>query len=102
MANVLVAVLYGKVAKVLGFSYVCLYVSGIFYTAIYSLPYMFTNVPINSKHEHSPLPGKTPGEFFEVVKSPARGKNFLAKARPPGQKTPTPGSILEDLVSFSC
>ena len=36
-------------------------------------------------------PGQTPGEFFEVVKSPAPGQNFPAKARPPGQKTPTPG-----------
>ena len=36
-------------------------------------------------------PGKLPGNFFEVVKSPAPGKNFPAKAWPPGQKTPTPG-----------
>ena len=47
-------------------------------------------------------PGQTPGEFFEVVKSPAPGQSFPAKARPPGQKTLPPGSILEDLVSFSC
>ena len=38
-----------------------------------------------------PPPGKPPGNFFEVVKSPAPGQNFPAKARPPGQKTPTPG-----------
>ena len=36
-------------------------------------------------------PGKPPGNFFEVVESPAPGQNFPAKARPPGQKTPTPG-----------
>ena len=33
-------------------------------------------------------PGQTPGEFFEVVKSPAPAQNFPAKARPPGQKHP--------------
>ena len=38
----------------------------------------------------SPL-GKALGIYFEVVKSPAPGKNFPAKARPPGQKTPSPG-----------
>ena len=36
-------------------------------------------------------PGRPPGNFFEVVKSPAPGQNFPAKARPPAQKTPTPG-----------
>ena len=56
------------------------------------------NASINFKREH---PRQTPGEFFEVVKSPAPGQNFSAKAPPPGQKTPTPGSILEDLVSLS-
>ena len=34
-------------------------------------------------------PGQTPGEFFEVVKSPAPGQNFPAKARPPRQKKNT-------------
>ena len=39
-----------------------------------------------------PPPGKPPGKFFEVVKSPALGQNFPAKARPPwGKETPTPG-----------
>ena len=55
------------------------------------------NASINSKREH---PRQTPGEFFEVVKSPAPGQNFSAEALPPGtkntyprgQKTPTPGS----------
>ena len=47
------------------------------------------NASINSKREHPP--GKTPGNFFEVVKCPAPGQNFSAKARPLGQKTPTPG-----------
>ena len=52
---------------------------------------------INSKQEHPP-PGKPPGKFFEVVKSPAPGQNFPAEA----WKHLPPGSILEDLVSFSC
>ena len=56
---------------------------------------------INSKREHLPL-GQTPGDFFKVVKSPALGQNFPAKAQPPGQKHLPPGSILEDLVSLSC
>ena len=30
-------------------------------------------------------PGKLPGNFFNVVKSPAPGQNFYAKARPLGQ-----------------
>ena len=48
------------------------------------------NASINSKREHPP--GQTPGGFFKVVKSPAPGQNFPAKARPLGQKkTPTPG-----------
>ena len=49
----------------------------------------FRYASIKSKREHPP--GQTPGEFFEVVKSPAPGQNLPAKARPPGQKTPTPG-----------
>ena len=48
------------------------------------------------------LPGQTPGKFFKVVKSPASGQNFPARARLPGQKILTPGNILEDLVSLSC
>ena len=47
------------------------------------------NASINSKREH---PRQTPGEFFEVVKSPAPGQNFSAKALPPRTKTPTPES----------
>ena len=40
---------------------------------------------------HQSIPGaSTPGEFFELVKSPTPGQNFYAKARPPGQKAPTP------------
>ena len=31
-------------------------------------------------------PGQTPGEFFEVVKSPALGQNFSTKARPLGRE----------------
>ena len=45
---------------------------------------------IDSKREHPP-PGKPLGNFFEVVKSPAPGQNFPAKARPPGQKNTYPG-----------
>ena len=48
------------------------------------------------------IPRQTPGNFFEVVKSPAGGKIFLQKHGPRDKKTPTPGSILKDLVSFSC
>ena len=48
----------------------------------------------------SPPPsGTPPGNFFEVVKSPAPGQNFCAKARPRGKKAPSPG---EYLVSLSC
>ena len=32
-------------------------------------------------------PGHTLGDFSEVVKSPAPGQNFCAKARPPGEKS---------------
>ena len=35
-------------------------------------------------------PGKPPGNYFEVVKSPALGQNFSVKARPPGQKNTYP------------
>ena len=48
------------------------------------------NPSVNSRREHPP-PGRPPGNFFEVVESPAPGQNLPAKARPPGQKTPTPG-----------
>ena len=48
--------------------------------------YYVDNASIKSKREHPP-----PGNFFEVVKSPAPGQNFPAKARPRGKKTPTPG-----------
>ena len=47
-------------------------------------------------------PGKPPGNFFEVVRNPALGQIFLQKHCPQDKKTPTPGSILKDLVSFSC
>ena len=33
-----------------------------------------------------PPPGQTPGEFFEVVKSPALGQILSAKARPLGHE----------------
>ena len=63
----------------------------------FSFPKFFVHVfnresyaSIKSKREHPP-PGKPPGNFFEVVKSPAPGQNFPAKARLPGQKTPNPG-----------
>ena len=44
-----------------------------------------------------PSPGTPPGNFFEVVKSPAPGQNFCAKAQPMGQKAPTPGEYLVSL-----
>ena len=50
-----------------------------------------TYASINSKREHPP--GQTPGEIFEVVKSPAPGQNFPAKARPPGQKNTYPRGV---------
>ena len=41
---------------------------------------------------HQSIPSANiPRGIFEVVKSPAPGQNFPAKARPPEQKTPTPG-----------
>ena len=49
-----------------------------------------------------PPPGKPPGNFFEVVKSPAPGQNFPSTARARGKKHLPLGSILEDLVSLSC
>ena len=50
------------------------------------------NASVNSKHQHLPPPGLTPGEFFKVVK-------FFAKLRPRGQKidkNPTPGDNFVD------
>ena len=38
---------------------------------------------INSERKHPPM-GKPPGKSFEVVKSPARGQSFPAKACPQG------------------
>ena len=61
---------------------------------------LLTNASINSKHKHPP--GKPPGNFFEVVKSPGLRQTFSAKARAPGQKHLPLGSILEDLISLSC
>ena len=57
---------------------------------------------MNQFQARTPPPRANPREFFEVVKSPAPLQNFPAKARPTGQKIPTPGSILEDIVSLSC
>ena len=44
---------------------------------------------VNSKRQHPP------GNFFEVVNSPAPGQNFSAKARPPGQEKTYPGEYFE-------
>ena len=41
------------------------------------------------------FPRAKPREFFEVVKSPATGQNFSAKARPRDKKTSTPGEYFE-------
>ena len=51
---------------------------------------IYASINSNQLREHPPPPWETPGEFFEVVKSPAPGQNFPAKARPPGQKTRAP------------
>ena len=48
---------------------------------------------VNSKRQHPP--GKPPGNFCEVVNSPAPGQNFSAKARPPGQEKTYPGEYFE-------
>ena len=56
-----------------------------------NLPHLTPILSINQIQARTSPPGQTSGEFFEVVKSPAPGQNFPAKARPPGQKTPTPG-----------
>ena len=45
------------------------------------------NASINSKREH---PRQTPGEFFEVVKSPAPGQNFVCKSTALGTKNTYP------------
>ena len=41
------------------------------------------------------IPEQTPGVFFEVVKSPAPGQIFSAKARPPGQENTYPREYFE-------
>ena len=51
------------------------------------------NASVNSKHQHPP-PGRPPGKFFKVVKNPAPGQNFSAKARPPGQENTYPRGVL--------
>ena len=40
-------------------------------------------------------PGRPPRKFFKVVKNPAPGQNFSAKARPPGQENTYPGEYCE-------
>ena len=39
-------------------------------------------------------PGRPPWKFFKVVKNPAPGQNFSAKARPPGQENTYPRGVL--------
>ena len=48
----------------------------------------------------SPL-GKPPGNFFEVVKSPAPGQNFLQKHGPQEKETPMPEEYLERYSQLS-
>ena len=58
----------------------------------------YANASVNSKHQHPP--GLTPGEFFKVVKFPARGQKIFAKLRPRGKKidkNPAPGDNFVDL-----
>ena len=47
-------------------------------------------------------PGQTPGEFVDVIKSPAAGQIFLQKHGAADKKHLPLGSILEDLVNLSC
>ena len=51
------------------------------------------NASVNSKCQPPPPPPPqaNPVELFEAVKKPSPRQNFSAKARPQGQKTPTPG-----------
>ena len=44
-------------------------------------------------HQSIPSANIPPGKFFEVVKSPAPGQNFSAKARPPGQGNTYPRGV---------
>ena len=44
-------------------------------------------------HQSIPSANIPPGKFFEVVKSPAPGQNFPAKARPPGQGNTYPRGV---------
>ena len=53
------------------------------------------NASVNSKRQHPPR-----GNFFEVVKSPARSKIFLQKHGSRAEKAPTPGNISEDSQPF--
>ena len=54
-------------------------------------------------HQSNPSANISPGNFFEVVKSPAPWQKFSAKAQRPGQentdprdkRTPTPGEYFE-------
>ena len=39
--------------------------------------------------------GKLQGKFLEVIKSPAPGQNFSAKAQPPGQENTYPREYFE-------
>ena len=50
---------------------------------------------------NTPSPGK-PWGIYEVVISPPWNKIFMQKHGPGAEKVPTPGNILEDLVSLSC
>ena len=60
------------------------------------------NASVNSKHQHPPPRADLRGIFLQWSKTLPRGKIFLQKHGPRDKKIPTPGSIVEDLVSFSC
>ena len=60
-----------------------------------------TYASVNSKHQHPPR-ADPQRNFLKWSKTLPRGKIFLQKHGPRDKKIPTPGSIVKDLVSFSC
>ena len=93
MANVLVAVLYGKVAKVLGFSRLSLRKWNFFTQRSILYPacsLMYQSIPSTNI---PPSLGKPPGNFSEVVKSAAPGQKFSCKSTTPGAKNTYPRGV---------
>ena len=61
-----------------------------------------TKYELNTVMHQSVLSTFAHGNFLRWSKALPRGKIFLQKHIPQGKKHLAPGSILEDLVSFSC